>query len=301
MTDTASRLPARLGLVDSGVAVGMNILWGLNIVAMKVTVGATAPFMAGSIRLAAVFLICLPFMRRIPGRTRMLALLGLINGGIFVLFFNLSLKVATNVGALAIAGQLSVPISVILGVVLLGERIALFRVGGIVLAFAGVAMLVFDPRIARELPGLLLMICAATSWATSSLLQRRLAGVPVLTMYGWTGLMGLLLLLPLSLLTEPQALARAANLGWQPIAWFAFSIFGSTLLGQGGLAWLLGRHPLTTIMPLTLLATVVSVLASHFFFATPITGTMIIGGLVALCGVVIVTVAAPRPVPPIEA
>lgn len=175
--------PARFGPLDGFVAMAMNILWGLNIVAMKMTVGATAPFTAGAIRLAAILVLCAFWLRPPPGRARMLALLGLVNGGAFMLFFNLALKVATNVGALAIAGQMSVPIAVLLGVVLLGERITFIRLGGIVLAFAGVAILVFDPRIARELPGLLLMTAAATSFATSSLLQRRLAGVPVLTMY----------------------------------------------------------------------------------------------------------------------
>lgn len=287
-------------LLDYLVAIGMNILWGLNIIAMKVTVGATGPFMAGAIRFIAVTAICLPWLRPIPGKTRMLVLLGLFNGGLFVIFMNLALHVADNVGALAIAGQLSAPIAVVMGVVILRERISLARVGGLVLAFGGVAMLVFDPRIADEIPGMLLMVAAATCWASSTLLQRHLAGVHVLTMYGWTGLMGLCTLLPLSLVLEPEALHRSLHMSLATAAWFAFSIFGSTLMGQGGLAWLLSRHPLTSVMPMTLLATVVSVIASHLFFGTIITPIMAVGGLIALGGVVLVTMLAPRPLPPIE-
>lgn len=297
MTGEARRLSPQ----DYLVAIGMNILWGLNIVGMKVTVGATAPFMAGAVRFAVITLVCLPWLKPIPGKTRLLMLLGLIYGGAFVIFMNLALHSADNVGALAIAGQLSSPIGVLLGVLVLGERIGLKRIGGLALAFGGVAMLVFDPRIVHEVPGMLLMIGAATCFATGTLIQRHLAGTPVMTMYGWTGVMGLIVLAPLSLALEPAGLTRALHMGWQPIAWFGFSIFGSTLMGQGGLAWLLSRHPLSTIMPMILLSTLVSVIASHFYFGTIITPIMAIGGLIALAGVLIVATATSRPLPPIDA
>lgn len=287
--------PHHLTPADYLVAAMMNVLWGLNIIATKYVVAATGPFMAGAVRFGALSLICLPWLRLVPGRNRLLALLGLCSGGLFLLFMNLALRIATNVGALAIAGQLSVPISVLMGVLFLGERVSFARIGGIALAFAGVALIVFDPRIVHELPGILLMIGAATCFATGSLLQRRLAGTPVMTIYAWTGLIGLLTLLPLSLLLEPGAPEKVLHLHWETIGWFAFSVLGSTLMGQGGLTWLLHRHPVTTIMPLTLLATVVSVVASHLFLGTAITLSMIIGGLVTLGGVIMVTLLAPRP------
>jgi O-acetylserine/cysteine efflux transporter len=115
--------PARLGPADYLVAAAINTLWGLNIVAMKVTVDEAGAFMAGAIRLGAVMLICLPWLRHTRGRVRTLVLLGIVNGGLFPLFMNLALKISTNVGALVSVGQLAVPSSVILGVLLLGDRI----------------------------------------------------------------------------------------------------------------------------------------------------------------------------------
>lgn len=290
----------RFTAADLSVAALMDVLWGLNIIAMKVTVGATGAFSSGAVRMVALTLVLSPWLKAVPGRTRALIWLGLLNGGMFLLFMNLALKISDNVGALAIAGQMSIPISVVMGITILGERVTPLRVGGIVLAFMGVAMLVFDPRIVHELPGLILMVCAATCWAGSTLLQRRLAGTPVLTMYAWTGLMGMVLFLPLSLVIEPGVLAATPRLGWQPIAWFLFSVLGSTLMGQGGLAWLLRRHPVSSVIPLTVGATVVSVGASHVFFGTPLTPIMILGGLVALIGVLVVTRSSPAPIIPIE-
>jgi O-acetylserine/cysteine efflux transporter len=143
---------------------------------------------------------------------------------------------------------------------------------------------------------MLLMIGAATCFATGSLLQRRLAGTPIMTIYGWTGLMGLVMLLPLSLLLEPQAPGRLLHLQWQMMGWFAFSVLGSTLMGQGGLTWRLGRHPVSAVMPLTLMATVVSVVASHLMLGTPITLLMALGGIMTLVGVSMVTLRGLSPV-----
>lgn len=290
-----SRPTHHFTLADYGVAAAMNVLWGLNIIATRFAVAATGPFMAGAVRFAALAVICLPWLRRVPGKTRLMLLLGMCSGGLFLLFMNLALRVATNVGALAIAGQLSVPIAVLMGVLFLHERISLARVAGLVLAFAGVAIIVFDPRIADEAPGMLLMIAAATCFATGSLLQRRLAGTPIMVIYGWTGLVGLAMLLPLGLALEPDAAVRTLHIGWTTAGWFAFSVIGSTLMGQGGMTWLLSRHPVSSVMPMTLMATPISVIASHLFLGTPITPLMLLGGAVTLVGVVMVTLLVPKP------
>lgn len=279
-----------LGGRDYVVVAAMNLLWGLNIIATKYVVAATGPFMAAAVRFGVLGLICLPWLRIRKGKMVLLVLLGMFNGGLFLFFMNLALKVATNVGALAIAGQLSVPISVLMGVVFLKERMSRPQIAGLLLAFAGVALIVFDPRIVDEIPGMMLMVAAATCFATGSLLQRRLAGVPVLTIYAWTGLVGFTMLLPISLLAEPNAVSLVRHMTWHTVGWFAFSVLGSTLMGQGGMTWLLSRHPVSAIMPLTLFATVISVFASHFMLGTATTNLVILGGITTLLGTLLLSV-----------
>jgi O-acetylserine/cysteine efflux transporter len=72
-------------------------------------------------------------------------------------------------------------------------------------------------------------------------------------------------------------------------AWIAFSALGSTLIGSGGMAWLLQRHPVSTVIPVTLGAPVVGVLASSLVFGNPLTPVMVLGGVIAMAGVAIVT------------
>jgi O-acetylserine/cysteine efflux transporter len=287
---TGAGRTAEVGVRDLAVALVMNLLWGLNIVAVKMAVEATSPSVASLLRMTIVFAICAPALRLVPGRMGTILLLGLANGALFMILTNLSLAVSSNVSALAIAGQLGVPFSLLLAVLFLGERIHWPRILGMALAFGGVVLLVFDPAAARELPGLALAALASLVFAVGSLLQRRLAGVPVLTLYAWIGLVGTLVIAPLAWLLEPASLAAVPDLRLGGLGWIAFSAIGSTLLGHGGMAWLLQRHPLTTVAPLTLGSPVVAVLASSAFFKTPLTPVMIAGGVVTLAGVAVITV-----------
>lgn len=291
MSGRVTRAPASgFGPRDIFVAVMMNVLWGLNIIAVKMAVEATGAFTAAMLRQAIVFVVCASALRIVPGKMRELLGLGFLSGGIFYVFVNLSLAVSENVSALAIAGQLGVPFSLILAVIFLGERIHIARIGGIALSVLGVVMLVFDPSAGKEIPGLLLTAAGSFVWALSSLIQRRLRGVPVLAIYAWMGLIGTITLIPLSILQEPQVVRAIPMLPLRDFGWIAFSAIGSTICGHGAMSWLLQRHPITTVVPLTLAAPVISVIVASLFFATPLTPIMIAGGSIALVGVAIVTI-----------
>jgi O-acetylserine/cysteine efflux transporter len=283
------------GSRELGIAAIVNVAFALNIIAMKVVVTATAPLLSVAARMFVVALVCAPWFRRIPGKTLALALYGALNGGLFLLVLNLALNMATNVGALAIAGQLGVPFSLLLGFAVFGERLSPIRLIGVGLAFAGVALLVFDPAIVGELPAVLMMALSTFLWACGTLIQRRLGGVTALNAQAWNGLMGALLLTPFALIFEPAAIAKLPDVGWTLIGWFAFSCVGATVIGQGALAWLLQRHPIATVMPLVLASPVLATLFASLYFRTAITLSMIASGLVALTGVAIISLNPPKP------
>ena len=281
--------PARFGPRDLAVALAINLVWGLNIIAVKMSVNLVPPFTAALLRQAMVLVVCLPWLRVVPGRMRDLIALSMVIGGAFFAIVNLSLVVTQNIGALAIAGQLGAPFSLILAIIFLGERIGPIRIAGMALAMSGCGLLVFDPMAAREISGLLLTVFASLLWATGSLLQRRLIGVGIPTMYAWVGLGGTIVLAPLALFFERPVMTGAVTIPTVAFAWIAFSALGSTLIGSGGMAWLLQRHSVSTVIPVTLGAPVVGVLASSLVFGNPLTPVMVLGGVIAMAGVAIVT------------
>lgn len=279
---------------DFALAGVMNLLWGFNLIAVKIGVELIQPLTAAWLRQLIVLAVCLPALRIVPGKMKLLLWLGLLSGGAFYIAVNLSLAVSDNIGALAIAGQLGAPFALILAVVVLGERIHAVRIAGLVLAFSGVVLLVFDPAAGKEVPGLLLTALASFIWAVCSLIQRQLRGVPVLTIYAWVGLGGSLVLGPLALLFEPLAFFGVPQLPMSTFGWVMFSAIGSTVMGQGAMSLLLRRHAVSTVVPLTLMAPVISVIAAAWWFKTPFTPVMALGGAVVMAGVAIVTIRTAR-------
>lgn len=292
MTDGPSR--PHFGIAALALVMLANILFALNVIAMKVVVDASAPLLSVALRMGCVCLLCAPALRPSPGRTGWLMLYGFLNGGLFLLLLNLALFMATNVGALAIAGQLSVPFSLLLGALLLGERLNRRKIAGVLLAFAGVVALVFDPHISGEIPAVLVMASAAMIWGGATLVQRKLTGVSVMNGQAWNGLMGFVTLAPFVLIFERPALAGLGHVSATAIGWFAFSCLGATIAGQGTLAWLLQRYPVSSVMPFMLASPVLSTLFASLYFHTPITLVMIGGGTVALVGVATIALARDR-------
>ncbi len=268
----------------------MNLMWGLNLIAVKMAVDLISPLTAAWLRQIMVLIICLPALKIIPGKMRELLLLGVLSGALFYIFINFSLAVSDNVSALAIAGQLGVPFSLILAIIFLKERIHKIRMIGMGLSFIGVILIVFDPSAVSEGAGIALTAAASLIWAICSLIQRRLIGVPVLTIYAWVGLIGSIILLPIAYAFEPESVMRVPHLPLSTFGWILFSALGSTVIGQGAMSLLLQRHPVSSVVPLTLLTPGISGIVAAYYFGTPLTPFMFMGGLIVMAGVAIVTI-----------
>ena len=267
----------------------IDILWAVNIVAVKVAVDAVQPLTANVLRYAIVLVCCLPWLRWLPGRMPLVLVTGLVAGALFMGLGGLSYSVATNVSALAIAGQLGVPFSLILAILFYRERIRWVRVGGIVLSFAGVAVMAFDPRIFDERLGLALTVAASLCWAAGNLLFRKLQGAHVLNLQGWLALVSVPVLATGSAVFEPGAFAHLGSVPPHVWAWLAYSAIGSSIIGHGGMAYLFQRYPVSVVAPLTLPTPLLSVIVGVMVFKTPVGVPMVIGGLLTLVGIAIIT------------
>lgn len=282
--------PRGFGAIDYAVAVAMILLWGFNIIAMKIVVDAAGAFPTAFLRQFMVAIICLPFIRIVPGRMAAILSLGVISGGFFYLSISLSLAVADNVSALAIASQLGVPFSLILAVIFLKEKIGWPRMTGILLALSGVVLLVFDPEAGKELLGLAFSALASLLWAIATLIQRKTGGIGILNISGWMGIMGCVTLLPVAMVFDPEGMANITHLPMPVYGWTAYAAIGSSICGHGALVWLLQRHDVSVVSPLTIPTPVVSVAFAAWWFHTPITWLMALGGLIAMGGVTIVAI-----------
>ncbi|WP_199554885.1 DMT family transporter [Sandaracinobacteroides hominis] len=267
----------------------IDLLWAFNIVAIKEAVQLIAPLLSVALRYGVVLLVCATSLRLVKGRMRLVLMTGLITGAIQFGLGAYSYQVTTNLSALAIAGQLGVPLSLILAILIDGERIQWRRTAGIALAVMGVMLLVFDPRIADERLGIFLTFGASLCWATGNLLFRRLTGVPVLTLYGWQAIVSIPVLLTASWFLEPGGIAALPAVPLSGFLWVTYSAIAASLIGHAGMSWLLQRYPVTLITPFTLPTPLLAVAIATVVYGKPVTPLMWVGGALTLMGVAIIT------------
>ncbi len=272
----------------------IDLLWAINMVAIKESVVAIPPLLSVALRYGVILVACALHLRLVPGRMVLLVLVGLTGGAMQFGLGAYAFHVADNLSALAIAGQLGVPLSLLLAVLIDGERIAWRRTLGIVLAIAGVMTLVFDPAIVNERLGVLLTFGAAACWATSTMLLKRLSGIPVLTIYAWQSVISIPLLLLASIWLEPGGIAALPEVSLGIFGWVVYSALAASLVGHAGLAWLVQRFPVTQITPFTLASPVMSVAVATWWYGTPVTPLMWVGGCMTLTGVAIITLRNAR-------
>ena len=291
---------APAGLVWTALSV-VYVVWGSTYLAIRVMVRDLPPLMAAGARFlaAGALLGIILRLRSGPGSLRVTrrqlagaAVLGLLlpalgNGLVTVG----EQSVPSGVAALLVA---IVPLWVVVLRSLSGDRPRTATWIGVIVGFLGLALLVLPTADsgAIRVGGMLLILLAATSWATGSWLQPRLrvAGQSVRD----RGVR--------DARRRAGAVARRAGVGeagdFAPsdvgaaslAAWLYLVVVGG-MVAYTAYVWLLGHAPLSLIATYAYVNPVVAVILGWLLLDEPVTGAIVAGGSVIVVGVAIVVSA----------
>lgn len=288
MTARSEATAANILPRDLAFLIAINLVWGFNLIASKVGCTQFPPLLFTVLRFAILSACLLPFLRWHTGQMGHIVRAGLLTGGCsFVLLF-VGLRISADASTVAIASQLGVPFQTLLSVWLLGEVVHWRRRLGIALAFGGVVLIGFEPRVFDYLPGLLLVIASAFVSALGLIYIKRLHDVPAIQVQAWVSMLTWPLALVLSGLFEAgqlEAIATAETVAWLALA---YTILGGSLFGHTGWYYLLSRYPVTRVAPLTLLSPLFSIAFGVILLQDQLTPRMWLGGAITLVGVLIV-------------
>jgi O-acetylserine/cysteine efflux transporter len=270
--------------------VAINAVWGLNIVAVKLSADRFPPVFLTFLRFLIVGLAVWPWLRLRRGDMRWLLTAATCSGGIqFALIYS-GVALSGNMSAVAIAGQLGVPFATLLSVALLDERIHWRRWLGIALSFVGVVLIGFSPEVFHSWAGLLLVVIAAFAGAVGLVAIKRVRDLEPLELQAWLAWGSVPLLLPLSLLLEEGQFASLGTAG--PTGWGAllYSALLSSLVAHTAYFALIRRYPVSSVAPVTVLTPLFSVFFSVLLLGDVLDSLMIVGGLLTLTGVTVIVV-----------
>ncbi|MEM7211030.1 MAG: DMT family transporter [Pseudomonadota bacterium] len=277
MSHAAATREAPLPAIGFLMLASLGLFWGLNWPGMKIALGEITIwwFRSMSVCAGAIGLLAISAMagQRIwPTRVELRPLL------ICTVFNILGWHICTGYGvSLMPAGRASIiaftmPVwAAILAVWLLGERMTAYRIAGLVLGMAGLAVLIGpDLAVFDEAPiGALYMLGAATTWATGTVLFKKYDWTsPVAVLIGWQLAIGGTLMMTVAAAVEPvpdpttwslKVILALAYLFALPMVYCQWAYFSVVRIFPAGIA-AIG----------TLLVPVVGVVSSALLLGEPI-------------------------------
>jgi len=264
----AAGLPARHLLL----ALAVVAVWGTNFVVIKFALAALPPLALASLRFALAWLPAALFIRRPDVPWRHLAAYGvLIGAGQFGLLF-IAMRADISPGLASLVVQVQVFFTIGLAMALAGERLRRVQVVALLIALAGLGVIVANTDATTTVRGLVLVLLAAACWAGGNIVARRSPGANMLGYMVWSSAFAVPPLVLMSWWFEGPAavaagLARADAATWAAVAWQSL---GNTLFGYAAWAWLLARHPAAAVTPMALLVPVFGLGASALALGEPL-------------------------------
>lgn len=279
-----------MNLRDFLLLVGICLIWGMSNVLSKVVVGAwhVPPLFFAAVRFAIVLLATLPWLRPVPRPLWRIMAVGLLMGaGNFALLF-IGLQSATP-SAAAVVIQAGVPITTLLSIVMLGERIHWRRALGIGLTLAGVLIVVWHPGLALS-RGLLFVLGAAFSGSLGAIMMKQMDEIAPLRFQAWVGLTAFVPLALASTLFEQGQLAASLAAGLPFIAALLFSALVVSVGAHTAYYGLIARYEANLLAPLTLITPLSTIALGVLITGDQLDLRTIAGSAIALLGVLIVAV-----------
>ncbi|MHA6623035.1 EamA family transporter [Pseudonocardia sp. DLS-67] len=285
---------------DRLLACFVAALWGGNFIAIHVGLEHFPPLFMAALRFLVLAVPTVLLVPRPQVPLRWLLTYGIGFGIAQFVFLFIAMDIGMPTGLASLVLQASAPFTVLLGVLLLRERISLRQALGIGVALVGLAAIaVSRAQVAAVLP-VLLTLLGALGWSVGNLATRLAAAPNPLHLTLWMSVVPPLPLLTMSWIWEGPAAGWDALRGAFTLAGFpgvvaiGYIAVLATLVGAGVWVGLMRRYPAGIVAPYSLLAPVVGMTSAALLLGERPSPVELVAAAVIVGGVLLGT---PRPAP----
>ncbi len=276
---------------DFIVAVFIMLIWGINFSVIKLGLNSLDPFILSGMR----FLLCaLPlvfFIKRPNISIKYLISYGLFFGVGFWGIVYLGIYFGISAGIASLVLQMGVFFTVILAYFSLNEKINISNIIGIVLALAGIGLILTVTDGTVTFIGVILILIASVFMAVTNIIVKKAKPKKIFAFFVWSSLFSPIPLFILAYLTQGQDvfINFFNNLDQSAIFSILFQVYPTSLLGYWVWNSLLSKYPASSVAPLGLLIPIFGLLGSYLIFNENIDNIKIIACLLIVAGLAVNT------------
>lgn len=277
---------------DLFLACLIAFVWGLNFVVIQLGIDSFPPLMFSALRFLCAAVPLVFFLPRPTVSWRLILAIGLVLGVVkFALLF-IGMDVGLSAGLASLVLQSQVFFTVILAYIVYREQPTPLQIGGIVIAFGGIALVATTVEAEGTLLGLGLVIAAGLTWAIANLLMKEAGPVNMVSLMVWISLIPPLPLILLSFYFEGWEANRAAfaNLDLSGIGAVLYIAYLTTILAFAGWGRLIRDYGAGRIAPFSLLVPVFGMISSAVILGEEFGPVQLLAALLVLLGLVLTVI-----------
>ncbi|MBD9372277.1 EamA family transporter [Rhizobium sp. ARZ01] len=284
-----------MGLIDIALLVLVAAVWGFNFVVIKIGIANFPPILFSALRFLFAALPLVFFLPRPAVSWRLILGIGLVLGVVKFSFLFIGMDVGLSAGLASLLLQSQAFFTVILAALIYRDRPRPVQVSGILVAFAGMAVIATTVDGGFTFAGLALVLAAGLAWACANLLMKKVGSVDMLSLMVWVSLVPPIPLAIISLATEglDRDLAALQALSWQGLGAVAYIAYVATIFGFGVWGYMIRKHGVSTVAPFSLLVPVFGMSSSALVLGESFGPIRLASAVCVVCGLVL-TALGPR-------
>lgn len=286
-----------MSVKDMLLALCVVVAWGVNFVVIKLGLQGMPPFLLAGLRFTLVAFPAIFFVRRPPIPLRWLVVYGMtISFGQFAFLF-LAIKLGMPAGLASLVLQAQAFFTLLLGALLLAEKLRWNHIFGIIIATLGMFLLATAGMEGQTSAGItlttmMLTLSAALSWGLGNITNKiimRNRSVPIMSLVVWSALVPIVPFFACSLLFDGQAaiVYSLLHIGLQTVLALFYLAFVATIVGYAIWGNLLSRYETWRVAPLSLLVPVVGIITAALVLDEHLSGQQMLGAVVIILGLLV--------------
>lgn len=265
------------------------VIWGINFVAIHVSLEHYPPLLLASLRFLVLAIPTILFVPRPRVRWRWLVGYGIGFGILQFAFLYLGMAAGMPAGLSSLVLQASAPFTVLLAAVFLRERPGLPVLIGVAVALSGLAVIAGYRGLAVSVVPVVLVLAGALGWAIGNICSRQAKPDSPFRFMMWMTVVPPVPLLALSLVVEgpeqiTSALADAPG-AWAANVGLAYTVVLATIVGSGIWTSLLARNSASSVAPFSMLVPVAGLGSAWLILSERPSGWELFGGVLIVAGV----------------
>lgn len=265
------------------------VLWGLNFLAIHLSLEQFPPFLCAALRWTAIAIPTVLLVPRPNVPLRWLVGYGVGFGILQFTFLYWGMSAGMPTGLASLVLQSSAPFTVVLGAALLGERLDARKTLGVLVAVGGLAIVGSQRLGGATWWPFALTVLGGLGWALGNLASRQARPDKPLHLTLWMSVVPPVPMLVLSLVFEGPARIGDSVQGGPHLTGallgLLYTCVVGTAVGSGIWTWLMARHPAGVVAPYSMLVPVVGLSTAWVALGEQPNVVELLGGVVVIAGV----------------